>query len=132
VLRANTVGFRELGADLGVLCVRLSRQWGIECTFQADLPEVAAPMRLHLDSHHLVREAVANAVRHARAKSVDVRISSDSTNLLLEVVNDGTMQERAAASSPWSLRERVDEANGSLMLASSDNRTTVSITLPLT
>lgn len=130
-LRKNSVALPDLAADLAALCDRLARQWDIDCSFRADVPDLLAPMRLHLDMHQLVREAVANAVRHASARSVRVSLSSEEDDLVLEVANDGSMNARVQKGSPWSLRERVDEANGTLMLATHDNLTTVSITLPL-
>jgi len=130
-LRNNNVALPQLAADLGALCERLARQWGIECKFGAEIPDLVAPMRLHLDAHQLVREAVANAVRHAAAPSVSVNLRCDEENLVLEIANPGSMGEQLTSGSPWSLRERVDEASGSLMLITNDNITTVSITLPL-
>jgi signal transduction histidine kinase len=131
-LRNNNVALPDLAADLRALCERLARQWNIECKFDADVPDLVAPMRLHLDAHQLVREAVANAVRHAGAPSVLVNLRCEDENLVLEITNPGSIDEqRTSSRSPWSLRERVDEASGSLMLMTHDNRTTVSITLPL-
>jgi signal transduction histidine kinase len=130
-LRKDAVALPELAADLDSLCGRLAQQWDIKCTFAAEVPEISAPMRLHLDTHQLIREAVANAVRHARARSVDVRMTIEEGELRLDISNDGTGSPRLKDGHPWSLRERVDEANGTLMLASRDTGTSVSITLPL-
>ena len=130
-LRNNNVALPQLAADLRALCERLARQWDIECDFEATVPDLVAPTRLHLDAHQLVREAVANAVRHASAPSVSVNLRCDDENLVLEVANPGSLGEKLTSGSPWSLRERVDEASGSLMLITNDKVTTVSITLPL-
>jgi signal transduction histidine kinase len=88
-------------------------------------------MRLHLDTHQLIREAVANAVRHARSKTVSVALSTEDEDLRLDINNDGTGANKLKEGSPWSLRERVDEADGTLMLASHNKGTELSITLPL-
>ncbi|CAN5131268.1 sensor histidine kinase [soil metagenome] len=130
-LRSDRIVLPELAADLGSLCDRLGRQWDIRCTFAADVPGTEAPMRLHLDTHQLIREAVANAVRHARAKAVQVQMTVEESELRLDITNDGSGSERLKAGDPWSLRERVDEANGTLMLATGEKGTRVSITLPL-
>ena len=134
-LRKDEVPLPELAEDIGRLCARLSRQWDVDCSFTAQVPEEMVPMNLHLDTHQLVREAVANAVRHAGAKVVRVKLSLEQRNLLLEVTDEGgngeSSGERLPAGAPWSLRERVDEANGTLMLASRDGATTVSVKLPL-
>src|SRR3546814_13770480 len=64
----------------------------------------------------LFRSAVANAVRHARAKSVTVQLTADDGDLRLDISNDGSGSQRLKEGTPWSLRERVDEANGTLTL----------------
>jgi len=131
-LRSSRIPLPRLASDLKALCDRLARQWDISCGFSAEIPDSSVPMRLHLDTHQLVREAVANAVRHAGAKSVSVHMSAEQLNLRLDISNDGNGKVRLKEGRPWSLRERVDEANGTLMLASRKTGTNVSITLPLT
>ena len=130
-LRSDTIPLPNLAADLERLCDRLARQWDVLCSFSSDVPEVSAPMRLHLDTHQLIREAVANAVRHAHAKSISVQLAAEDGDLRLDISNDGKGPERLKEVSPWSLRERVDEANGSLMLATRETGAIISITLPL-
>ncbi len=130
-LRKNSVSLPALAADLKTLCDHLARQWDIRCTFAAEVADVAAPIRLHLDTHQLVREAVANAVRHGGAKLVDVQLTAENAQLRLDISNDGSGSDRLKKGQPWSLRERVEDANGTLMLASRESGTNVSITLPL-
>ncbi|HEU5481946.1 MAG TPA: ATP-binding protein, partial [Sphingomicrobium sp.] len=130
-LRNERIALPDLAADLKALCDRLSRQWDIECIFSAEVPNVTAPTRLHLDTHQLIRETVANAVRHGRAGSVRVQLTAEEADLRLDIDNDGSGSERLKEGSPWSLRERVDEAHGTLMLASNETGSSVSITLPL-
>lgn len=130
-LRSDVISLPQLAGDIKALCERLARQWDVRCTFTSDVPRLSVPMRLHLDTHHLVRESVANAVRHAKAKAISVDLSADDTDLRLDIGNDGTGNAKINAGSPWSLRERVSEADGTLMLASRETGTSVSITLPL-
>lgn len=130
-LKSETIPLPRLAGDLRALCDRLGMQWDIQCLFSAEVPETTAPMRLHLDTHQLVRETVANAVRHGRAKLVTVQLTADDGDLRLDISNDGSGCERLRDGSPWSLRERVDDANGTLMLATRETGTDVSITLPL-
>jgi len=130
-LRSDRIELATLASDLESSCGRIARQWDIVCTFFADLPEGTVPMRLHLDTHQLVREAVANAVRHAGAKYVSVSLGVEGNDLRLEISNDGRGSERLQEGEPWSLRERVDESGGTLMLATGKDGTSVSITLPM-
>ena len=130
-LRSDTISLPRLAEDLGSLCDRLGRQWDIHCNFSSEVPDLPVPMRLHLDTHQLVREAVANAVRHAKSKSVTVALSVEDEDLRLDIGNDGSGSAKLKDGSPWSLRERVDEADGTLMLATRETGTSLSITLPL-
>ncbi|QIL01470.1 hypothetical protein G7078_00810 [Sphingomonas sinipercae] len=130
-MRSEEVGLIDLAANLEKLCARLARQWGVHCSFDAQVSAAAVPMRLHFDTHQLVREAVANAARHAAPTAIRVSLSEEGGSLRLDIVNDGGGAEPLAPGAPWSLRERVDEADGNLMLATRNGSTTVSITLPL-
>ena len=130
-LRASKISLPMLARDIQILCERLGRQWDIQCSFSSEVPDQSVSMRIHLDTHQLIREAVANAVRHAHAKTVNVEMTAEGALLRLDIGNDGSGGERLKKGSPWSLRERVDEANGTLMLASRKTGTNVSITLPL-
>jgi signal transduction histidine kinase len=60
-----------------------------------------------------------------------VSLSAEDEDLRLDINNDGTGANKLKDGSPWSLRERVDEADGTLMLASHESGTELSITLPL-
>jgi signal transduction histidine kinase len=80
-----------------------------------------------------MREAVANAVRHAEAKSVTINLATVTDELRLDFVNDGA---KIAARSkrldiPMSLHERVEEAGGALDMARGMGVTKVSISLPI-
>jgi signal transduction histidine kinase len=130
-LKSETIPLPKLAGDLRALSDRLAMQWNVRCLFSAEVPETTAPMRLHLDTHQLIREAVANAVRHGRAKLITVQLTVENGDLRLDISNDGSGGERLKSGTPWSLRERVDEANGTLMLATRETGIDVSITLPL-
>jgi signal transduction histidine kinase len=129
----SEVDLRDLVADLRSLSERLSKQWAVECDFEAETADGVIPTRLHLDAHQLVREAVANAVRHASAKSVRITLLADATQLRMHFVNDGApfpmYGERLDP--PASLQERVEQAGGTIELSRGMNVTKVSIALPI-
>jgi signal transduction histidine kinase len=132
---------RERGIELGeaveefrALAARLGRQWSIDCRLHASGEGALVPIRLQLDVQQLLREAVANAVRHGRASEVDVELGVDEDQLCLRVTDNGTGFLTANGRShvqPWSLKERVDRAQGSLSLRSEPGSTNILITLPL-
>jgi signal transduction histidine kinase len=120
--------------DLRALAVKLSQQWSIDCKLTSEAKKATIPIRLHLDVQQLLREAVANAVRHGGADTIHVELAVDGDLLKLDVIDNGKGFGPSNGESlvePWSLKERVDRANGSLMLVSTPGRTDVSISLPL-
>ena len=127
------VAFNDLARDLGALADRLSRQWDVRCEFSAPKAEMMIPTRLHLDALQLMLEAVANAVRHAEAKSVQIKLAAKPHELTLDFVNDGAAYPSYGErlDMPMSLQERVEQAGGALDMARGLGVTKVSISLPI-
>ena len=127
------VAFNDLVKDLAGLAERLSRQWDIQCEVTARKAELMIPIRLHLDAHQLMREAVANAVRHAEAKTVAVKLTAAAGELRLVFVNDVAAAAKRARrlEMPQSLQERVEQSGGTLEMARGMGVTKVSVTLPI-
>jgi signal transduction histidine kinase len=132
--RDRDVELAESVAELRALAQRLSQQWSVECQISANDGQAAIPIRLHLDLQQLLREAVANAVRHGCADRIDVDIAVETDRLELSVSDNGSGLSSADgedAAQPWSLKERVERAHGSIRLVSSPGSTNVLISLPL-
>lgn len=135
--RDRELGLGEAIDELRSLAARLGQQWSVECEVNASGDMIPIPLRVHLDLQQLLREAVANAVRHGRADRIDVQLSVGNDELRLVVTDNGRGFARAAGDreggpiQPWSLKERVDRANGTLMLVSDPGHTSISISLPL-
>ena len=129
----SQVELADLARDLQSLANRLARQWDIQCTFSLEENAMSVPMRMHLDAQQLVREAVANAVRHAGAKNISIRLSGDVERLKLDFINDGTAYPRSEAGNrmPRSLSERVSAAGGELELSRGMGVTKISVALPM-
>jgi signal transduction histidine kinase len=133
-LRSGTlIELADLARDLKGLADRLSRQWAIECEFTAERANVMVSTNLHLDAHQLVREAVANAVRHAGAKSVRIALSTADGEVRLEMVNDGSAfpKQGGRIQLPQTLEERVNQAGGRIELSRGMGVTKLSISLPV-
>jgi len=129
--RDRDLELAEAVTELRALADRLSHQWSVDCHITAKGKEGAIPIRLQLDLQQLLREAVANAVRHGGADRIDVGLAVDKDQLRLSVADNGSGFE-AGAAKPWSLNERVERAHGSLSLVSKPGSTNVLISLPLT
>ena len=125
--------FNDLAKDLQSLATRLSRQWDINCEFSARAANMMIPTRLRLDAHQLMREAVANAVRHASATSVTIKLAALPDSLTLDIVNDGAAFKLRGGriELPTSLKERVEQAGGTLDMARGMGVTKLAISLPI-
>jgi signal transduction histidine kinase len=90
------------------------------------------PSRLHLDVQQMVREAVANAARHAGAKNVSIRLGGAGDEIRLDFINDGSAYPRTknGARMPRSLFERVEAAGGSIELSRGMGVTKIAISIP--
>jgi signal transduction histidine kinase len=122
----------EAVAELRVLAGRLGDQWSVDCRVSAHGDEVPIPIRLQLDLQQLMREAVANAVRHGGANRIDVGLSVANGEVQLSVADNGSgFAASDDIAEPWSLKERVERAHGSLRLHSVPGATNVLISLPL-
>jgi signal transduction histidine kinase len=133
--RDRELEFAEAADELKALARRLARQWSVACRVRSTGDEASIPIRVQLDLQHLLREAVANAVRHGGADRVEVELGIDDDLLRLEISDNGSgflPSGDPDQVQPWSLKERVDRAHGSLSLFSEPGATNLLITLPLT
>lgn len=131
--RDRDLKLAEAVTELKTLARRLEQQWSIKCRVESGDDSVSIPIELHLDLQQLLREAVANAVRHGHASCVEVAVGIGDEGVLMEVKDNGSGfgPINGSAVEPWSLKERVDRARGSLSLRSEEGSTNILITLPL-
>ncbi|MFL6755404.1 MAG: sensor histidine kinase [Sphingomicrobium sp.] len=132
--RDRELDLADAVAELRALAERLSQQWSVDCNVTADSKAGAVPIRLQLDLQQMLREAVANAVRHGGAKRIDVGLAIANHQLQMRVADNGAGFPKAngvSASTPWSLKERVERAHGSIRLDSQPGSTNILISLPL-
>ncbi len=130
-LRKDKVSFAECAAEAEALCQRLSRHWRTNCSFATVAANISIPTRVHMDLLQIIKEGVANAVRHASAQNIEVRLTSRDSSVELTIRNDG-VPRRELARAPWSIQERTRDANGTLSFSSEDGSTLVAIALPIT
>jgi signal transduction histidine kinase len=132
--RDRELELAEAVAELRALAERLSNQWSVDCQVSANDANASIPIRLQFDLQQLLREAVANAVRHGGAKRIDVALAVEDDHLQIDVADNGCGFPRANGNTtiqPRSLKERVERAHGSLRLVSAPGSTNISISLPL-
>ncbi len=132
--RDHELQLAEAVDELRALAHRLGRQWSVDCSVTADDDQAAIPIRLQLDLQQMLREAVANAVRHGGADRIEIGLAVRDNRLQFSVEDNGSgfpAADREAASEPRSLKERVERARGTLRLVSARGSTNILISLPL-
>lgn len=134
-------GDLELQSDLAALVERLERQWRVVVNLRVHPRGVRVPARLQYDLHQLVREGVANAVRHGHSKWINVTANRADSTLHLTVADDGcglglhgtldAAEQCDLEIGPKSLRERVQALGGTISVTSASIGMLVSMALPL-
>ena len=114
---------------------------GLRVLIESPVADLLLPHEIELVCYRVVREAVANAVKHARAQNVGVSLNHQSDWLTLCIVDDG----RGFDVSPTTrqavrdghlglvgMRERLDRVGGTLSISSTVGRgTTIKCLVPI-
>ncbi|MBX3561052.1 MAG: hypothetical protein KF780_04480 [Sphingomonas sp.] len=128
----------DLRQSLKELAARMSRQWDVNCSVDHCSSEIETPVPVERECRQLVREAVANAVRHGRASSVAIEVEAVADTIRLVLTDngsgfpgDGHFAMDRHGKVPWSLSERVRALGGHMSLASGNTGSQITISLPL-
>jgi signal transduction histidine kinase len=114
----------------------MTRQWEVNCELLRCPEDLQVAPRLEHDVLQLIREGVANAVRHGMAQQVSISLDVGESGLSLIIADNGagfsapSGASEVAAKKPWSLSERVRELRGSLALYSKPGSTRITISIP--
>ena len=119
-------------STIGPLLRDLATYWGIEAELEPGSGGVTVPGWLAHELRQLVREAVANAVRHGQARRVSVAIGEMENALQVTIADNGTgFDDLAPVRRPRSISERIAQLDGDLALESGAEGTTLRVSLPL-
>lgn len=127
----------DLCGALAETAARSARQWQVRCSLDSSGGEIPAAPRLEHELRHMLREAIANAVRHGRASDVSVSLSQRDSQLVMVVDDNGRGCPAAAAEaaegghSPRSMRERVEALGGTLSLAPTGSGSRLVVEIPI-
>jgi signal transduction histidine kinase len=128
-------------ARLNAFARRIEDQWQVQIGRQVttEVERLPAPLKQHLLL--MVQEAVLNAARHAKPRTIQVSIAMDARSASARVIDDGKgfsftgsydLESLTALDvGPLTLRERVTELRGDLNIQSGPSGSTVRITLPV-
>ena len=114
----------ELLPALDMLAARTSRDHGIQCEF-VNHTNVFIPPDKCTQLYWIAREAVNNAITHAKASRIQIRLENSGDNLTLAILDDGPgMKNVDAASSGIGLQvmaRRAELADGNLVFGQSES-----------
>jgi signal transduction histidine kinase/ligand-binding sensor domain-containing protein len=128
----------DLERGLGRLAAKATGN-GVECTVRLEGEAVPLPGEVCKELLRMAQEALANAVKHAGARYIRVRLCYDKTSVRLVVSDDGRGFEPEAVVAAQAghfglvgLRERATRLGATLNLDSRPGRgTTVEVIVPL-
>ncbi|WP_395741745.1 response regulator [Prosthecobacter sp.] len=135
-LHPVTIGDGGLAAALEELAVRTRQMFSITCAYHGPA-EIALDNTTATHLYRISQEAVTNAVKHGKAKSITIEVSLTPGHYVLSIRNDGSLLPGSAAGEGMGLRTmkyRADMIGGMLELQNRPDRqgTMVVCTLPAT
>jgi signal transduction histidine kinase len=117
------------------------RRWGCDILLSVTPDDATMSLGVCDQLDFILAETIANAARHGQASRIDVTVSKSSDRVLLGVKDNGRGLETASGTyddaeldarniGPVSVRTRVAELNGSLVLSTSPEGVDLRIDLP--
>jgi len=125
----------ELGPAAAIegLAERISERYGVDVDCDVSLGARHDP-ELETAVYRIVQESLTNAVKHAAARRIDVRVQERDGSVRVEVADDGRgfdPQVRHEGFGLGGMRERVALLHGNFEIASSSAGTRVEAVLPV-
>jgi len=117
---------------LGPLIRDLSEYWGISVEIDEGAKTIVIPGLLAHELRQVLREAVANAVRHGGASRVAIALAEENAMLRLTVADDGTgFPAGETITYPRSISERIAALGGSLEIETGGTGASLRFAVPL-
>jgi signal transduction histidine kinase len=138
-LRASMFEEQGLGAALRAGAKTWTAGTGVETEVDVNGPEDALPEQVEQNLLRIAQEAVTNALKHAAATKIRIRLIREARGVSLRIEDNGRGFDPEDAFSPHAghfgvlgMRERAERLGGSMRLTSSPGEgTAVEVTAPL-
>ena len=134
-LRRGVEGDRgtDIVTELETLMVEMGAHWQIAAAVRSDARPITVSMGLTHELRLLVREAVANAVRHGACTRIDLDLASRNEGLLQISISDNGngFLHAPPGSRPRSIGERIDALGGRMDIVSGASGVRLDIVVPL-
>ena len=123
----------DIVGELKALMVEMGRHWQITTTINCTCKSLPVSIGMAYELRQLVREAVANAVRHGQCSQVDLMLDHATRGLLQVSIGDNGKGFPAndRMRRPRSISERIDALGGQLRIVSGVDGVQLDIELPL-
>ena len=133
-LRRGDIALPDTSAarGFGPLLADLSKYWGITARLDDVSTGIVIPGALAHQLRQVLREAVANAVRHGGASRVAIALAEENGMLHMTVADDGAgFADDPPSILPRSISERIAGLSGALRVESASAGATLDFALPL-
>ncbi len=138
-LRASALEGQDLAAAIQSGTLLLTAGSGVEVAIDVTGPVTELPEEMEQHLLRIVQEAVTNALKHAGARKIWVKIRVEASKVCLAIVDDGrgfdqqdVFASRGGHFGVIGMRERAERLGGELHLASHPGQgTEVEVTVPL-
>ena len=138
-LRASALEELDLAQAIESGTKRLTAGTGVEVSIEVTGPVKELPEEMEQHLLRIAQEAVTNALKHAQASRIWVKLHLEARRLYLRIVDDGQgFDQRGAFASRGGhfgligMRERAERLGGEMKLASHPGEgTEVEVTVPL-
>jgi len=115
-----------LAATAEWLTERMVERSGFQAHVEADLGETEIPQEIQITAYQCLRELLANAAKHSKAKNVLVSLDAHNGTLMVEVRDDGVgfdpqkirLPDQEGGYGLFSLQERLAHLGGRLIIES--------------
>jgi len=135
----SAAGGGDFEERLSSMLDRVQTVWGVRTSLESDLRgELSSETRRRV--LRIIQEATVNAARHGGAEAVAVRVESEGDELRIHLVDDGhgfpfrgeydTAELREKRLGPVSLKHRIAEVDGKILLRSTADGTRLAIRVP--
>jgi signal transduction histidine kinase len=128
----------NLVSQLDISVRSISLQWGIDVALRSDEPAIPVDAESSFNIEHLLREVIANAVRHSDSKSLTVSLSLKQDALMMAVTDlnprsegEQEFEKPALTLKSASLRDRLRLVNGEAYAEGLGKGTLLSIRIPM-
>ncbi len=122
-LRPRPLDDLGLVAAIRVLAGDFSRQQNLQCVVDASDIEPALDGKIAVALYRMVQESLHNAAKYAGANRVEIKLTADDGELVVQIADDGVGMSEAEIRKPGSfgllgMRERATALGGSLTIHS--------------